>query len=133
VFKLAHEFTFQAVHTVPPQHETISCPAKAHIHAFTGQLIFKGTVLNEYGTLCSESDLQQFGNTLNEMNNLADSWSLELIAKELYNNAVTLFPNLNGVLLYMTDAPFRMAEYSRPETIEAEYDDSMLAASSRAN
>ena len=117
MFKLAHEFTFQAVHTVQPQFVTKSCPAETHAHSFTGQLVFKGTDVGQFGTLCTEEELQKYSEILNSMNKLADIWSLELIAKELYNYGVALFPNLYGIVLYLTDAPFRVAEYTQEQPI----------------
>lgn len=110
MYKLAQEFTFQAAHTTLTV-ATSFCPKEEHLHQFTGQLVFKNALVNQYGTLHTENDLKRFSDVLNSLILLPEFWSLELIAKELYNHGVSLFPDLNSVVLYLTEMPFRVVEY----------------------
>ncbi len=113
MYKLTHQFTFQAVHTSSIVPITAMCTNEAHMHHFTGSLIFTNKMLNQFGTLHTENELRRFADVLNSLTNLPESWSLELIAKELYNHGVSMFPDLKSIVIYMTDAPFRTAEFSQ--------------------
>lgn len=117
MYRLSHEFAFQAMHVASPTSATNLCPADRHLHHFTGQLIFKGHQLNSYGTLHTENDLRRFADVLNSLTNLPELWTLELVAKELYNYAVGMFPDLQTLSLYQTNAPYRMAEYTADEEV----------------
>lgn len=110
MFRLAHEFTFLVEHQTTAINS--SCPQEVHEHHFTGQLIFESSILTQYGTLHTENDLLRFGDVLNSIVILPEQWSLELIAKDLYNHAKVLFPDLQAINLFMTNRPYRVAEYN---------------------
>ena len=82
---------------------------------FLGQLIFQGKELNEVGSLHTEEDMSHFGVLLNQSLGLPVYWTLEILAKSLFDNVKPLFANLKAINLTVVGSEHRIAEYSIDE------------------
>jgi len=99
MFRTSHEFTFEMNHN-------------SQLIKFIGQLIFQGEELNEVGSLHTEDDMASFGVALNQVIALPEYWTLEMLAKSLFDSVKPIFSSLNSLNLTMEHAQYRVAEYS---------------------
>lgn len=93
---------------------------------FTGQLVFEGKEINDIGTLHTEEELSSFGTILNESLRVPEYWTLETLAKYLYDYARPVFKNLHAVTLYLTAHPQRVTEYRNDTVVEDYYNGDIL-------
>lgn len=78
-----------------------------------GQLIFSSKSINAVGTLYTDEELQSFNDMLNSNFPIPQYWTLETLAKYLFESCRGLFTNLSAVNLYIEDMPERVVEFSK--------------------
>lgn len=79
---------------------------------FIGQLIFKSSNLNVVGTLHTDYEIEVFNGLLNASPPVPDYWTLELVAKHIFDSSKHIFSNLYGVAIFNVEAPQRVSEYT---------------------
>lgn len=99
MYKVEHEFSFDMQHN-------------DNAVKFIGKLLFENKRLNELGSLHTDEDMDSFGVALNRAISIPEYWTLEIMAKTLYDNIKPIFVNLAGIKLSIEQAPYRTAEYN---------------------